>query len=379
MISINFSKIFGFLFVLVSLQTHYFYQINSPAISLLGLLLIGFLVVIHFFYNDIKISTRSFSVFLFLSILFSYSALSFLFMDISTSYTRILGFIIVIFASLIGAASLNLFNLKTLLKTFLTINIFCFYLQLFVYYIFGYHIDFIEPITGETQRVLGGTFQLFFGSFIRPSGLFSEPGTYALFVAPMVCLYTRYAVNNNYENRLWYLCIFSLFLSFSLYGIVFAIMIAVLRLSSRITINQILMMVVMVFIVSGYIQYRILFNDDGFLPDGAGFRFEFIEKTFQYSSASVANLLLGTNLFSKLPGFIFYYSVNDVGLVFYLFHFSGLLGFAIILGFFGYWMISVDKFSNMALLIILLSKFSIFYPFFPLLILISLKNEEFKP
>jgi len=378
MISVNLSKIFGFLFVLVSLQTHYFYQISSPAISLLGLILIGLLLLILFFYIDIKISKKSLSVFFFFSILFVYSVISFILMNISTDYSRILGFTVVIFASLIGGASLNLFNLKILLKTFLVINIFCFYLQLFVYYIFGYHIDFIEPFTGEAQRVLGGTYQLFFGSFIRPSGLFSEPGTYALFVAPVVCLYSRYTIHKNNENRMWYLCIASLFLSFSLYGIVFALMISALKLSSRITINQIIMIGVMVMAVVGYVQYRILFNDNGFLPEGVGFRFEFIDKMLKYSSDSIENLFFGANLFSKLPGFIFNSSINDVGLIFYLFHFSGLLGFTIILGFFIYWMVSADKFSNMTLLIILLSKYSIFYPFFPLMLLITLKDEELR-
>jgi len=126
------------------------------------------------------------------------------------------------------------------------------------------------------------------------------------------------------------------------------------------------------------VQYRILFNDNGFLPEGVGFRFEFIDKMLKYSSDSIENLFFGANLFSKLPGFIFNSSINDVGLIFYLFHFSGLLGFTIILGFFIYWMVSADKFSNMTLLIILLSKYSIFYPFFPLMLLITLKDEELR-
>ena len=224
--------------------------------------------------------------------------------------------------------------------------------------------------------MIGGTFQFFVGSFIRPSGLFSEPGTYALFIAPVLSIYTRYSMIDPGENTFWYLCILSLFLSFSLYGIIFAMMIFGLRISSKVKLSQIMILVSILVIVSGYIQYRLVASENSLLPEGSSFRIEFIQKAYEYFIYSGENFLFGANLFSKLPGFEFSYAINDVGLVIYLFHFSGLIGTLIIFAFFSYWFFSSDKFSRLSLLIILLSKFSIFYPFFPLILSAALKNEN---
>ena len=241
-----------------------------------------------------------------------------------------LGFLIIIFASLISATLFHFINLKILIKTYLSIHIFFFYLQLFVFYIFNYHLDFIEPITGESQRVIGGNFELLFSSFIRPSGLFSEPGTYALFVAPLICIFTRYSITDARENRFWYLCVITLFLSFSLYGIIFGILIFGLKIFKKITLNQILILASLLITTSTYLQWRTSdVGEQGYLPEGSDFRLTFIEQAYVYFLDSMENFLFGANLFHELPGFTFDFAVNDVGLIVYLFHFSGFIGILI--------------------------------------------------
>jgi hypothetical protein len=63
----------------------------------------------------------------------------------------------------------------------LKIHVLFFLIQYLAFYLFGTYIDFIEPITGETQRNIGGEFDGL--TSIRPSGLFGEPAAYALAIA----------------------------------------------------------------------------------------------------------------------------------------------------------------------------------------------------
>lgn len=64
------------------------------------------------------------------------------------------------------------------IKVLILIHSFFFLFQFYSFYILGNYIDFIEPLTGHTQRNIGGSFS--FDTAIRASGLYSEPASYAL-------------------------------------------------------------------------------------------------------------------------------------------------------------------------------------------------------
>lgn len=67
----------------------------------------------------------------------------------------------------------------------LVILIHClFFLAQFLVFLFsGYLIDYLEPITGESQRALGGNYEIaILPNFIRATGLYNEPGTYSTYL-----------------------------------------------------------------------------------------------------------------------------------------------------------------------------------------------------
>ncbi len=96
----------------------------------------------------------------------------------------------------------------------LFVCIIVFYFQTIVYYTTGTYIDFLEPITGVSQR-----YQMYFSAadLIRPTSLFNEPGSYAAGTLPLLIL--SYLT----EKKLTKLHIFTLlsyYLSFSFFAII---------------------------------------------------------------------------------------------------------------------------------------------------------------
>lgn len=102
------------------------------------------------------------------------------------------------------------------LKWVLGIHLFFFYLQLSVFLVSGHIIDFLEIITNEPQRTIGGIYTK--ETIIRTVGLFNEPASYSIFANSMLlCL----LVFNKRITLLVGLTILSIILSFSASGIMF--------------------------------------------------------------------------------------------------------------------------------------------------------------
>ena len=119
-----------------------------------------------------------------------WSVLGVLIFQLDFDFNRFLGFIFVAITSLISFKYFNTFSLENTIRWFLYIHLFFFYTQLLGYYLFGIELDFLVKVTGEKQRVFGGTFNLpYLNKFIRPSGLYQEPGTYVTFLAPLIALF----------------------------------------------------------------------------------------------------------------------------------------------------------------------------------------------
>src|SRR5690606_32364124 len=65
----------------------------------------------------------------------------------------------------------------------LIIHLMFWYLQFVIWLLSGNYLDFLEPITGESQRYLSLKGLTFGGSRMpRFTGLYSEPGTYSTYI-----------------------------------------------------------------------------------------------------------------------------------------------------------------------------------------------------
>ncbi|WP_456323237.1 hypothetical protein [Hydrogenimonas sp.] len=92
------------------------------------------------------------------------------------------------------------------------------YMQLIMYYVSGHYIDLLEPLIGQPQR-----YQAYFMSsvdfIIRPTSLFTEPGTYAVNTFPLLSIIYIYYRK---ITKIQILTLISYFASFSLFAIIIA-------------------------------------------------------------------------------------------------------------------------------------------------------------
>ena len=104
------------------------------------------------------------------------------------------------------------------IKFCLYIHVTFFLIQFFSFYLFGYYIDFIKPITGEVQRNIGGIFEGL--NAIRPSGLYGEPASYSL----NIIIFNFIILSHERKiSLLTYLSLLTVILSLSASGFIYLI------------------------------------------------------------------------------------------------------------------------------------------------------------
>ena len=124
--------IIAFLFIGVSLQSYYFYQIGLPLFSLLSLFLLSIIILKNL---NIKKNNSSYVLF-FYFLIFLFSLFSLLYFNENIIVTKLFGFFI-IFLSCITAINLyKSVNIYYLIRKFLKVHIFFFYTQFILFYIF---------------------------------------------------------------------------------------------------------------------------------------------------------------------------------------------------------------------------------------------------
>ena len=112
------------------------------------------------------------------------------------------------------------------------------------------------------------------------------------------------------------------------------------------------------------------------MESGIEIRQVYLEQLFSFLFSNPTTLMFGAGLLTVDPRMEFFLAYNDMGLILYFLHFAGLpltllFGAALI-----YVSIKLDQASRIALLIVLLSKHSLFAPFFPfILVAIFWKNR----
>ena len=106
-------------------------------------------------------------------------------------------------------------KLEKILKIILIIHISFFFIQYFTFTLFNTKIDFLYKITGEIQRT-GATKLKDFSNSIRATGLFSEPGSYSVYIYILVSMKLLITKKIDWVMLLG---IISMLLSFSMTGI----------------------------------------------------------------------------------------------------------------------------------------------------------------
>ncbi len=348
-----------------------------PFLSVLSLFLIFLILILKFKERIFKIQLNPTGYILgFYIFLFSWSFFGLLYMGEGPNVKRLLGFILIIIAVLFSEKFIVNISKFKLIKNYLTIHLSFFYVQLFAHYLFDIQIDYLFFITGEEQRTLNDhlSFDLT-GAFMRPSGLYVEPGTYAAFIAPFLALFSKWYQNSKSNRFILWVGILSLFLSGSTFGMIFGAIIFFTFKGARI-IYKMLIIAPAVFYIFPYFYYRFFIREHG---NGLGIREQYITNFIDYSLNSIDGLIFGVkNMLSLIPK-IPYGSVseNDLGVLTYLLFSNGMvIGFIIIL-FFTFVLIKLQYTSKVAFLIVLLSKQSMFSPFFPFMLMLIM-HRSFK-
>lgn len=354
------------LYVGVSMQTFYFYDFGLPLISIVSLLLMSSILLTLSLENGLYIIIdTSAGVSLGYVLILFWSIVGLLFYGEIPDLKRFTAFSVVIVGAITAGSLIRHIPLENLVRYFLMFHTAFFFLQFLTYYATGYGIDYLAPITGEEQRLYGGTFTFpIINRFMRATGLYQEPGTYATFVAPFVALFERWYGLSYANKRLFWISLSTLFLSFSAYGILFGAIIFLCAKNAR-RIHRIFGFIVGLTIVAPLLYYRFVLRPSLGLDTGIGPRQEFIDQSFDFLLTNPIGLFFGSDLLVLDPRADFVLSNNDIGLLFYFLHFAGPVLAIIFVAILLYYSLRLDRASRVALVIVLLSKHSPFAPFFP--------------
>lgn len=358
-----------FLLGLFLLSLYSFYFLGAPVLTLFGFILIlvsRFLLVKH------RVIERNVSI-LFLLILYSLAGIGALFgsgVDLTRFVVFFSFFILLFFLSIES----NRLNVSFILKFFLVLHLIFFYSQFVFYYLFGWYFSALQAV-GLESRNFGGIFTLPWGApLMRTSGLFSEPGTYACFLAPIIALYSRYAIDK-FSKWIFYLALLSLALSLSTFGFVF-FSIIVFFLISTFFLKSIVLLIGLIF-GSSYFYWRFFVRPEAGLDSGLGFRSEYISGAFS-NFTNVKGFFLGHGGFS-INSFLFKDggADNDSGLIFYILYNFGGFAFIISILFILYSVVLRDRASAVGLAILFCSKMSFFAYAFPVYLFLLMRRRYF--
>lgn len=363
-------------FFLLSLQGFYFPSIGLAPFTLLGMCLV--ILIYLFSINNLYIETskyRFYPLFFYLVFFIQSIIAVFLYND-NTDIKRLFAFIIVITLTFISPRVFDNKSIERALKIMLTIHISYFYLQFVAYYLFNIDVDVIKLVTGIAQKGWGGDFSTDrLGHLRRLGGLFNEPGTYATFIAPTLAVFCRYYKNCKRNSQLIYAGIVSLILTFSTFALIFSIIICfaimfVIRGKSIIYIGTLFTFSFMT--VLPYFLYRFIERGQYGVNTGVEIRSNFINIVYEYIFTGVTEFLIGTGqLITDFTGKAYISAaLNDSSLFLSLVFTSGPI--------LAIWICitlinkanKIGVFSFVSILIILISKISIFWVFTPVLLVV---------
>ena len=209
------------------------------------------------------------------------------------------------------------YNLIKVINSVLFVHLIFFFIQFFVYHFSGEKIDYLEPITGEAQRMVGfekieaGGFSLF-----RPAGLFNEPSTYSVFMITLLwCVKVAGKENILIEK----MTLVSILFTFSLSGIIFAIAYYVLQYYKRIKFFEVLVLLLISFVILllfgdlfyAYFEHRVMniSNDNSANERLLMFQlFYDLDASYQLFGSGIGNDIIDIAL-TTVPSIFIYFGV----------------------------------------------------------------------
>src|SRR5690606_12147895 len=286
------------------------------------------------------------------------------------SVTRALGYFVCICAIFAVGIIIQAVRLSKDLFFLISVHAFVFYSQFILYYGFGFAFDPLLLIMGYKQSGWGGSFEHeILGKFIWFGGLYNEPGTYSTYMAPVIALFSRYRKKSASNHFLFLVALMSLVLTFSVFGVVFCAIISVVVYRRHIVYLAAAFLPIFLVLVYPYVRYRFVNFAASGGDSGFGFRMHLLNSIFNFISEDIWGFIFGAGL--ALPEKISIVgAVNDVGLIIYLVAESGV--FLAILFFVFMCFLSYRGGASVmaASVIILITKVSIFSPFFCLIIVL---------
>lgn len=378
--AIKLRSYFSLLVFGVSLQSYYFYGIGMPIISVLCLVatLLGIVFLVEWHAGIMlpaPVSSGYLVPFTYISI-FVTSAIAATYFGDNIAVKRIFGFIIIASSLLSALVLSNRYGIKSFVEACVALHMLPFYLQLISFYFFGKIVDVLEPITGEAQRMIGGSYVFpGLGAFIRPAGFHNEPGTYATFYAPFLALYARYYTSSLKNKWIFWLGYVSLLLSFSTYAIAFAVIIIVGFNHIKIGV-RLLAIVCSALAVLPYIIYRFVIRVSEGLDSGLELRVAYIERVKMFLASDYGALIFGNGLLTGENRITVESAVNDMSLLLFLVYSVGIFVSFIVVFALIYAALRIDRYSAISIVIMLSSKMSLFAPISGFMLVFALYREK---
>lgn len=354
------SGIFNFIwFFLMTLNSFYFYSLSMPVFSVISAILtvpLIFTTKISFQKTD-RLPLVIFLYFLVCSILTALPNTSNIFLQRIIFFFLLLP--VIIYSSYLFRSQKKM--MKSIIKISLIVHLLFFYFQFFGFYLTGDFIDFLEPITGESQRALGGSYT--FGSggvkLIRATGLFNEPGTYSTFLFLIFLLFKglqRDLGHNESLSLFDVILIISILLTFSVFGFIFVFLFSLTYIMREKLINKVLFVIALFpfayLSIKNYLLVR--FEKE---TTGVEFREQGVAMFWNHVIEEPFHFLLGYSAFVDFNELLGGSRIvwNDIGLFFVTFMTLGVIGIILLI------IISIPRLKKNYLLILVtfMSKMSV--------------------
>lgn len=358
--------------MLLSLHSYYFHDLGIALFPLAGMMLsFVFVVYLSIFYPSRLLASLSLSFFpmIIVSVFLLLGSVSAFFVEPSLGFSRLPALFLC--ASLVVNFSYyrvyRIASLVPALKFCLITHLFFFWFQVLAHYLGVGFYDFLEPVTGEIQRVFGGNYTVPFidQRLIRASGLYSEPGTFATFIFVMYLIYkSLYCACRKVGGVVfgWFdiFVVASVLFSFSVFGFIFAFLYLAffifLSLKRFLAIFPVL--VCFSFLIFNVYIYPRFFG--GVATDtGMGFRLEGVSTYFERVSQIPSLFFFGSGFFGDYSIYSPFIVWNDLGLFFSLIMLIGVIGFFVFFVIFCCCVGGFRLYDFLLLFFVLLSKISV--------------------
>lgn len=320
-------------FFLLTLSSFYFFSLGMPLFSVIGALISIPLIMLY------KANWRKYQklpLILVLSVLFIsiFTALpNMQFIHMKRIFLVLILIPLVYFSAYVINERPKL--MLNVIRITLTIHVVILIFQFAYYYLFGTFIDFIEPVTGVGQRSLGGSNE--FGEsgvkIIRAAGLYSEPGTYStnIIIQLLMKKYLELRTTGKDKlNKLDLIVVLSTYISFSLFGFIFASLFLIKYLvkenAQTKAISIIATVPIIYFVYKYYVSLRFARDID---DSGIGFRQEAVKFYLNDIMDNPFQLMFGYSNYVDLNAMLnVNFAWNDVGMIFTILISFGLVGLA---------------------------------------------------